>query len=521
MADRGYKLISPLGESDQGLLFYRMRAVEGLSQISRFELECLSKNKSISPDDILAQNVHVELTMPDESKRHFAGYVTRFAHVGIHGDFQVYRAMVNPWMWFLTRTADCRIFQEMTVPDIVKQVFGDHPTADFEDRLTASYTPREYCVQYRETDFNFVSRLLEEEGIYYYFEHDGNQNKLILADSMSAHSPFPDYASVEFMQPSNVGRYEDKECISRWTFEREVRPGTWTHTDYDFKKPSVNLKTTSQIPRSHPHADYEVFDYPGEYLEKSDGDAYAKTRIEETQRSFDVAEGVTNARGIAAGFLMTLEKHPRGDQNAEYLITRIELNCQMEGYESDGQGGATFECRFSALKSEHVFRPERRTPRPVVKGPQTAVVVGPAGDHRDLHRRVRPREGPVLLGPLWHQRREQLLLDAGQLPLGRQELGRDPHSPDRPGGDRRMPRGGSRQADHHWPCVQRQPDAALRPAGQQDPVGDQDALVERGGHGELQRDPFRGQEGFRAALCPCRAQHGHHGRGGRDAHRGP
>ena len=382
-----YKLVSPLGED---LLFYRMRAIEGLSRVSSFELDCLSENDAINVDDILAQNVHVEMKMPDESLRFFAGYVTRFAQAGMHGRYHVYRATVHAWTWFLTRTADCRIFQEKTVPDIVKEIFADHPTADFEDRLSGSYEPREYCVQYRETDFNFVSRLLEEEGIYYYYEFDGDQNKMILVDSMETHSPFPGYDQVPYIKPSGSGRSE-LENIAYWEFRREVKPGKWAHTDYDFKKPNVKLDAKSLIERSHPHADYEVFDYPGEYLAKGEGELYAKTRIEEVHRGYEVAEGSGNARGIAVGCRLTVYGHPRGDQNAEYLVTRSEMNCQAEGFESDGLGGATYDVVFEALNTAHVFRPERRTPRPLVKGPQTAVVVGPAGDeiHTDEYGRVK------------------------------------------------------------------------------------------------------------------------------------
>ncbi|MCB1915716.1 MAG: type VI secretion system tip protein VgrG [Rhodocyclaceae bacterium] len=382
-----FKLVSPLGDD---LLFYRMRALEGLSRVSCFELECLSENDAISVDDILAQNVHVEMKMPDESLRYFAGYVTRFAQAGMHGRFHVYRATVHAWMWFLTRTADCRIFQEKTVPVIVKEVFADHPTADFEDRLSGNYETREYCVQYRETDFNFVSRLLEEEGIYYYFEFDGDQNKLILVDSMETHSPFPGYDQVPYIKPSGSGRSE-LENIAHWEFRREFKPGKWAHTDYDFKKPNVKLDAKALIERNHPHADYEVFDFPGEYLVKGDGEVYAQTRIEEVQRGYEVAEGSANARGIAVGCSLSVYGHPRADQNAEYLVTRSEMNCQAEGFESDGLGGATYDVGFEVLNTEHVFRPERRTPRPLVKGPQTAVVVGPAGDeiHTDEYGRVK------------------------------------------------------------------------------------------------------------------------------------
>lgn len=385
---RAYKLVTPLGDTE--LLFYRMRAVEALSEISRFEIQCLSTNGAIDADSILAQNVHVEMRMPDESIRHFAGFVTRFAQVGMHRRHHVYQATVHPWIWFLTRTADCKIFQEKSVPDIIKEVFADHPTADFEDRLSGSYSPREYCVQYRETDFAFVSRLMEEEGMYFFHEYDGNQNKLVLADSLSAHSPFPDYANIPYVKPSGVARTE-KEHISSWRFEREVKPGKWAHTDYDFKKPSVKLDAKSLITRNHPHADYEVFDFPGEYIEKADGDTYAKTRIDEVHSGYELVEGASNARGVALGRLFTLTDHPRADQNKEYLITRTEHSCQAEGFESDAVAGTTYDCHFVALSSEYTFRPDRRTPRPVVRGPQTAVVVGPSGDeiYTDEYGRVK------------------------------------------------------------------------------------------------------------------------------------
>ena len=385
---RAYKLVTPLGDTE--LLFYRMRAVENLSGISEFQVECFSENGSIDVDSILAQNVSIEMRMPDNSIRFFAGYVTRFAQAGKHRRFHIYHATVHTWNWLLTRTADCKIFQEKSVPDIIKEVFGDHPVADFEDRLSGSYNPREYCVQYRETDFNFVSRLMEEEGIYTFHEYDGMQNKLILADSLSAHSPFPGYASIPFVKPSGVGRTE-REHVSHWKFEREVQPGKVALMDYDFKKPLVKLDAKSIITRGHQYADYEVFDSPGEYTEKGDGTNYAKTRVEELHSGYELVEGGSNARGVAVGSLFTLTDHKRGDQNKEYLVTRTEFSCQAEGFESDAVQGVTYDCSFVALSTEHTFRPERKTRRPLIKGPQTAVVVGKAGDeiYTDEYGRVK------------------------------------------------------------------------------------------------------------------------------------
>src|SRR5262245_57934791 len=166
---RVMEISTPLGPDV--LLFYRMQGREELGRLSEFQVELLSEKGSIARNDILGQNVTVSLALPDGGTRYFNGYVTRFSQGAKLGRYYRYSAVVRPWLWFLTRTADCRIFQEMTVPDIIKKVFGDHSTADFALELTGSYRKWTYCVQYRETDFNFISRLMEEEGIYYYIRH--------------------------------------------------------------------------------------------------------------------------------------------------------------------------------------------------------------------------------------------------------------------------------------------------------------------------------------------------------------
>src|SRR6266851_7393543 len=175
------EIVTPLG--DDVLLFHAMHAREELGRLSECQLDLLSPKKDINLDQILGKNVTVNVALPDDSTRYFNGYVTRFAQSGTYGRYHRYVAVVHPWLWFLTRTTDCRIFQDMTVPDIVKKVFGDHTTADFKLELTGTYRKWNYCVQYRETDFNFVSRLMEEEGIYFYVRHTHGHNTLVLTDS--------------------------------------------------------------------------------------------------------------------------------------------------------------------------------------------------------------------------------------------------------------------------------------------------------------------------------------------------
>jgi type VI secretion system secreted protein VgrG len=375
------EITTPLGE--EVLLFHGMHAREELSRLFEYQLDLLSPiepKKVVNFDDILGKNVTVKLALPDDNTRYFNGYVTRFSQSGTFGRYHRFSAVVRPWFWFLTRTADCRIFQEMTVPDIVKQVFADHGTADFKFELTGSYRKWTYCVQYRETDFNFVSRLLEQEGIYYYVRHTDGHNTLVLTDSTSKHVATPGYEQLPFIAPERLVRPE-LEHINRWEFRREIQPGVYVHDDYDLERPSVELKTRKVLARTYAPSDYEVYDYPGLYVQKPDGEQYAAVRIDELGTRFEVAHASTNAKGVSVGALLSLEDCPREDQNCEHLILAASHDLEFSEYEAMPEGAGTrYNCTFSAMTSKQQFRPRRATPKPFVQGPQTAMVVGPAGD---------------------------------------------------------------------------------------------------------------------------------------------
>src|SRR3954467_15647957 len=388
---RVMEVTTPLGEDV--LLFHGMHAREEMGRLGECQLDLLSptKEKAINLDEILGKNVTVKLGLPDDSTRFFNGYVTRFAQGSSYGRYTRYYATVRPWLWFLTRTTDCRIFQEMTVPDIVKLVFDDHPAADFQFELTGAYRKWTYCVQYRETDFNFVSRLLEEEGISYYIKHADGHNTVVLTDSTGKHSPTPGYETIPFVAPEEVVRPE-LEHISSWDFTREIQPGVYVHDDYDLERPSVELKTNKPLPRGYSPSDYEVYDYPGMYVQKSDGEQYASVRIDELGTQFESARAATNARGLTVGALLNLEHHKRDDQNREYLIVGASYDLSFENYESLPEaGGIGYQCAFVAMPSAQQFRPKRITPKPFVQGPQTAVVVGPGGEeiYTDKYGRVK------------------------------------------------------------------------------------------------------------------------------------
>ena len=386
---RVMEIVTPLG--DDVLLFHGMSAREEMSRLFEYQLDLLSVKDDVKLDDILGKNVTVKFALPDDQTRYFNGYVTRFAQGGMHGRYHRYIATVRPWLWFLTRTADCRIFQEMKVPDIIKAVFADHPSADFKLELTGTYRKWIYCVQYRETDFNFVSRLMEQEGIGYYFRHTDGHDTLVLTDSTSKHSPVSGYEKLSFVAPTEQVK-PDLEHVHAWDFGREIQPGVYVHDDYDFERPSVELKTNKSLPRGYRPSDSEVYDYPGEYVERGDGEQYASIRIDELGAQFELAHGATNARGLTVGALLTLKHHPRGDQNREYLIVGANYDLSFADYEALPRGAETgYRCAFVAMPTSQQFRPKRLTPKPFVQGPQTAVVVGPGGEeiYTDKYGRVK------------------------------------------------------------------------------------------------------------------------------------
>jgi type VI secretion system secreted protein VgrG len=369
---------SPLGENV--LVLRRMTANEELGRLFEYELDLLSENANLKLAEVLGKPMTVSLERLDGGERYFNGYVSRFRHSGPYGRYSAYQATLRPWLWFLTRTADCRIFQNTTVPDILKKIFKDLGFTDFKDRLSATYTAREYCVQYRETDFNFVSRLMEQEGIYYYFQHIDGKHTLVLADAISAHEAAPGCQQLPYEAVSGQS-FRRREAVSEWSVTQQVEPGAYALNDFDPTAPKKNLQSRRTIARQHAQANLEIYDYPGGYLQSSGGEFYSRIRIEELQSEYERVQGWTNAREFKVGALFKLTEYPRQDQNREYLVVSAAYTLQSDEFESTGAGaGEEYACSFTALDSQQVYRPRCLTPRPIVQGPQTAVVVGKSGE---------------------------------------------------------------------------------------------------------------------------------------------
>ena len=377
--DRTFAVNTPLGED--ALVLRSMTANERISALFEYALELSSEDIDIAPSDLLGKPATVSLRLMDGSRRWFNGWINRFSHVGFDGADALYKATLVPWLWFLSRTADCRIFQEQTVPDIVKSIFREHGFTDFEERLSGSYRQWVYCVQYRETDLSFVSRLLEHEGIYYFFEHQDGKHNLILADSYSAHSTIAGYEEVPYFPP-DADSLRERDHINAWSIEQQVCPGAFANTSFDFTAPRKNLLVTRSSPKPHELADYEVFDFPGNYVEAGDSETYARVRLEEAQAGHELARAQGTARGLAAGALFSLTGHRRDDQNREYLILSADYRLRSDEFGSfeSNPPEPVFASSLTVMDAQVPYRPVRETPKPIVQGPQTAIVVGTAGE---------------------------------------------------------------------------------------------------------------------------------------------
>ncbi|HRJ49080.1 MAG: type VI secretion system tip protein VgrG [Phycisphaeraceae bacterium] len=388
--NRFISIDTPLGKDK--LLLARFSCRETLSRLYEIDAEVASEDFAVDFDKVLGQPVTIKVMRGDNSFRFFSGIVSRMVQTSGPGDMARYEMRIVPWLWLLTRTADCRIFQNKKIPDIVKEVLGRHAFADFKTNLSGDYQTREYQVQYRETDFNFVSRLLEQEGIAYYFLHDDKgKHTMHLVDAPTAYNPYKGYEKIDW-SPASGGAL-DKQVILDWTYEKSVQPGKYATTDYNFKTPSTPLLAPAENLPAHAAKEFEIFDPPGEYEAKAAGDEIAKVRLQELQAMQEAASGVGNSRGIACGCVFELNNPPREAwKNKKWLVTEAVHRAVSDPFYTARSGsGDEFSTRFTVVDSLVLWRPARSTPKPTIPGPQTAFVCGPKGNdiHTDEYGRVK------------------------------------------------------------------------------------------------------------------------------------
>lgn len=385
-------LDTPLGPDK--LLLDAFSGREAISELFHFELELSSEDADIKFEDIIGKNVTVRIKLADgATDRYLNGVVSRFLLLPGSGRVHRYKAEVVPWLWYLTRTADCRIFQEKSVPDIVKSIFDRLGFRNYELQLTGTYDPWDYCVQYRETALNFVQRLLEQEGIFYFFRHEETKHTLILADNRSVHKPCPHQHQFRYDPVTGSGYAADEDAVHSWRLEKEIRPGKFAYTDYNFETPSTSLMSNVD---SHVdlggNRNFEIYDYPGEYEKKDHGAGWVRTRMEEQEAAHSVITGEGNARAMVSGYKFDLTNHDRRDQNGTFILTGIVHHGAEPGWYSGAEGEeALYRNSFTCIPDSIPFRPQRSSPKPVVHGAQTAVVTGPSGEeiYTDKYGRVK------------------------------------------------------------------------------------------------------------------------------------
>ncbi|VWC70727.1 Rhs element Vgr protein [Burkholderia lata] len=375
--NRVFTLDSPHGGD---LKFHTLDGSDELGRLFEFRIEALADSHSLSLKDMLGKPVTVRIEQQDLSTRYLNGIVVRASLAGRRAErYYGYELIVRPWLWLATRRSDCRIFQNKTVPEIVQEVLSTYGFP-IENHLAESYVPRDYCVQYNETDAAFVSRLMEFEGIYFWFRHAEDTHTLMLGDAMSSHTVLPGYETIPYIARDRTA-IADEEHIDGWLPAQEVSVGRHQTTDYDYTKPRADLSSQKVDPRGHDHDSFASFEWPGGYRDDAPGAHYSRVRLEEQQAEHERASADTDVRGAAPGYLFTLEHCPRADQNREYLIVRCQYRFQENAYASDqGAEAVVHQTMMLAQPSSLPYRSPRDTPRPRTNGPQTATVVGPPGE---------------------------------------------------------------------------------------------------------------------------------------------
>jgi len=425
--NRLMSISTPLGKDY--LLINRFTAHEALSQLFSFDVELLHEENEVSfspttvdPKSLIGQAVTIYISADDGSKREFTGMVNKFSQGNRDVRFSYYYISVVPHIWLLTQKSQSRIFQQISVPDILKKLFAGFQV---KYELQETYEPRNYCVQYRETDFDFASRLMEEEGIYYYFEHSGGTHQMIVADTPQSHRDCPGKSTIPFFV--NVGDDADFiGAVSTFLSDYKLQTGKVTLWDYNFQLPTNRLDL--EQPSRFSFGDslkLERYDFPGGYARKYDGidkgggeqagelnkvfndrQSTVKKMMESLDAQVTTATANSDCCSITAGYRFSLAQHPNADANKMYTILTVTHEAEQNPSYVSNEGATdpytnSFTCILHGAGAPG-YRPPRRTPKPIVQGSQTAVVVGPAGEEifTDKYGRVKvqfnwDREGKV------------------------------------------------------------------------------------------------------------------------------
>ncbi|WP_210448315.1 type VI secretion system Vgr family protein [Pantoea ananatis] len=369
----------------QGLLFRRLSGSEALSQSFVLQAELLSTDARIDRKSLLGKPV--TFTLPTDgllsaaSPRYINGKITQ---IGVRSEelggvrYAVYGLTVESDLWPMKRDRNLRIFQSQTVPQIVQTLLKEYGV-NVETRLAGSYRVWEYCVQYQESSFDFISRLMELEGMYYFFRHEADKHTLVLCDAPDQHQPFPGYETIAYHVTPSGGSVTE-EGVSQWALSESVTPGMYSTDDYDFRKPNAWMLQARQNPVSPTPGSVDVYDWPGRFVEHGHGEYYARIRQEVWQVEHHMVSGSGTATGIAPGYTFALLNAPHFSDNGKYLVTSAHYDFEENSYASGDVGATRHNIDFTVLPAAVTYRAKPETPWPKTHGPQTAKVVGPKGE---------------------------------------------------------------------------------------------------------------------------------------------
>lgn len=392
--NRFLRIDTPLGADV--LLIESFQVREGISQPFAIQVDAISertKAGQVTAEALIGKNVLITVALKDGAKRYFHGMVSRLVQGGrgVEERFVRFQLEIVPTLARLGAGTNCRVFQLLSAADIVKNVLKKYQV-EIKDALTKTYTLRDYCVQYRETDLSFVSRLMEDEGIFYFFDHQESKHVMVLADKPDADPPCPVQSSVHYEEEGGYGERED--TVLDWTVTEQLRSGLMTLRDHHFQLPDKTLEVSDPTSISRgANNQLEVYDYPGDYAKlfkdpekrlgdvEKEGQKIVHLRMEREETAYEEANGTSDVRAFCSGFRFTLKDHFRSDWNQDWLLTSVQHSAvQSPGYVSDEAVGQAYSNTFTCIPHKVPFRPERLTPKPVVRGPHTAVVVGAAGE---------------------------------------------------------------------------------------------------------------------------------------------
>jgi len=384
--ERSIGIDTPLG--DDVLILLAVKSEEAISELYNLQLELASERIDITPKEVIGKPVDIWIKLGDGNKRFINGYISRFALGPMKTDgYRNYRAEVVPWLWFHNKNKDFRIFQNQSVLEVIETLFNKSKIANFKFDTQKQYPKLDYCVQYRESDMAFLSRLAEHHGLFFFFTHEQGQHSLVIADQTTA---YPECAEHNVTQTlgGHVGDH-----IRSWDRQYEYVTSQWSQTDFDFESPSTNLETTSKTVLDLTTAtQIERFDYPGGYSKTSDGQELTDLHMMEDEAHYDVVNAESSYRSFFAGGKFTIKHHDfEQEKGQSYVITRLSFEARDDTYSTAASGQAYYNNSFDAIPDSMLYLRNVQQEKPIIQGPQTAIVVGPEGEkiYTDKYGRIK------------------------------------------------------------------------------------------------------------------------------------